>query len=250
MNNNLKQEVILKKNGEIQVVRVLLEFNIPLVSYPDSGVWSYLIKTGPSTVTIFDVGPKYKALLPIRRSKSGDTHNTDKIISTLDKYFPDHKVEQLICSHYHYDHTENAPDLQMSLRTRQDEIPPIRLHQRDLEAKKMFGFMKTHLDDIFEKAGYTEWHIGDSVREGEKLGESGFEIVHTPGHTSGAISLINNQEEIAITGWWVEEISSPVVKFVQGKLIDEDTPRFRESIEKMKKNKYKYYYLHPKVDKY
>ena len=246
----MKKETILQNEQGPQVVRVLLEFDLPLISYPDTGVWCYIIKTGDNTVSIFDAGPKFKSLLPFRRKYSGETNNTDKIINTLDDFFPGYKVDQILCSHYHYDHAENAPDLQNRLLELHGNLAPIRLHANDLENKKAFKFMKTHVEDLFRHAEYDKWHLGDSVEDNENLGNSDFVIVHTPGHTSGAISLVNNIEKIAITGWWIEEQSSPFVKVFQSTVIDEDTKNFASTIKKIKKDDYKYYFLHPQVDKY
>ena len=115
-------EIILEDKGEIKVARVLLKYNLPVSKYPEFGTWCYLINA-KKKIVVFDTGPKFKAFRPMFRKFSKNLNNDDLIMQTLEKYFPGKTVREIIFSHFHYDHSELAPELQIRIKKKFGNIP-------------------------------------------------------------------------------------------------------------------------------
>jgi glyoxylase-like metal-dependent hydrolase (beta-lactamase superfamily II) len=240
MSNPISQVLILRA-GQPLLVRTLLRFDAPFQKYPHFGVWSYLFDT-PSGVVVFDTGPYYNSLLGIIRRSSG---NTDLILTALKKYFPQKTVSQIWLSHYHFDHSENAPHLQKQVKKLFNNCPPIRLHQNDLEEKKYLLLFRKNLEKIYRQAGHPSWLIGSPLVEGEELGDSSFSVLLTPGHTTGTIALISHQYRTMVTGW--PKINSPLLRTFQN-LANEDPADFSLSFQKTPSD-YQLYSYHPALPK-
>lgn len=238
------QEILVKREDEVLAVRVLLKFWIPTKKYPENGVWSYLIKIDDGVV-VFDVGAE-KGFW-IKRTK-----NVKVVMEAMKEYFPGLAIKQILLSHYHYDHAGGAPLLQKMAQEEWGIKPPIRIHENDGQIKKFLKVRKSSLMNLFEKSGIEGWEIGDWLEDEEKLGESDWIVKHTPGHTSGAVSLINEREQVVIGGWLNEEIENRLVRWAQRKFIDEDVDDFDKTkrvVNKLKELGYTRYYLHPMLKK-
>jgi len=151
----------------------------------------YLIET-PKTTILVDTGRKKKEKV---------------LISTLSRLLEVKKLDYLILTHTHYDHTENV------LGIKQKFNPEIIVHQSEATNLKQ-GFTSlprgtNFITDLISAAGnkYARW-IGeyDGVKadieingaSGKELIE-GIRIIETPGHTIGSISIIVDNE-IALVG--------------------------------------------------
>lgn len=239
-------QILLKEKEEIKLARVLLQFDVPLQKYPKFGIWSYLLNS-KNGITIFDTGPKYNTLSPICKTKYQETNNANKVIYALDKYFPNKKVNQIILSHYHFDHSECAPELQYKLKEKFGKVPPIRIHKEDFKSRKIFGIYKNNIAKIFLRAGYSRWNIGDFVKHDEDIEDTGFTIKHLPGHTHGCIGLVNEKYNIMIGGWWINKIEDPIVRKIMS-VINENNSKLENTIQQYKDKDYKLYYYHPKLN--
>jgi glyoxylase-like metal-dependent hydrolase (beta-lactamase superfamily II) len=232
-------EILIKRNTHIVLARVLTQFDLPGNRYPDAGVWSYLIHTSRGIV-VFDAGPYYRSALGLRGKK---THNTDRIMAAIGHYFPNIPITEILISHYHFDHLQNAPDLQEEAFKRFGIRPPIRLHEYDMGKKRMLSIFPTHVRKIAAKTGYIDAHFGKPVKDSEYIPNTDFVISHTPGHTSGMISLVNHCEKIVIAGWSVGKYPNTLARVVTS-IIDEDRKHLPETIKKLTFPGYRYYYLH------
>ncbi len=186
------REVLLASNEEIKAVRVLLKFWFPFRKYPKFGVWSYLLKTDKGLI-VFDIGSE-KGFW-IRRTK-----NVELVMDAVREYFPGETIKEIVLSHYHYDHAGGAPLLQKFAEKEYQYKPVIRIHQEDGTDKKIFNIKKTSLEKLFRKTKVVDWCLGEWLEEGERLLDSDWVVCHTPGHTSGAVSIVNESEKIVVGG--------------------------------------------------
>ena len=236
------REILITHKGNVQAMRVLLKFWLPMKKYPETGVWSYMIKVSDGVV-VFDVGAE-KGFW-IKRTK-----NVKAVMEAVKEYFPGQKIREIILSHYHYDHAGGAPMLQRMAEEEWGFKPSIRIHKNDGQIKRVLKVKKSSLVKLFEKSGVKNWEIGEWLEDGESLRGSDWMIKHTPGHTSGAVSLVNGKEKIVIGGWLNEEIEGRLVRWLQRKFIDEDRVSFCETkklVDKLKCLGYTRYYLHPMI---
>ena len=242
--NNTVYQIVIQEKGKIILARVLTKFDLPFRRYPDFGVWSYLINADDGIV-VFDAGSKYNSWFPLFRRLGKETKNAEAIIAVIKECFPGKGVREIILSHYHFDHSEAAPDLQRIAHKEFGFLPLIRIHQNDAGKKKLLGIFKSGLDVIFNKAGYSDWKTGKYVMAGERISGSDFMIEYTPGHTSGDISLVSDKYKIAVCGWWGKGIQNRWIDIIQAKIIDEDRSNLLTTIKKMKDTEYEVYFHHP-----
>lgn len=136
-----------------------------------------------------------------QKSKSG------KLKSSLYRFLGDRNLDYVILTHAHYDHAENA------LMLKKLYSPKILVHKNEAGFLEN-GFMKlpkgTNVTANFISASgnkFASW-IGkyDAITPDIKVTENyklenteGIEIIHTPGHTLGSISIIVDNE-IALVG--------------------------------------------------
>jgi len=223
---------VLIKDKEIRLVRLLNKCNILYRRYPRFGVYTYLINSDKG-IYIFDTGPLYSG--PLKKP----TNNLDNYKKALLKYFPGKSVREILISHFHYDHAQLAPLLQKYIKEKFGNLPPIRLHEKDL-GKKKFPFPS--IDKLYKKSGYKTWTIGKPVKDGELLKGTTFYVKHFPGHTSGNIGLISDEYKVAICGWWAKKIRNPAVRLVN-EIINEDNKLLKST--KNSVPNYTLYYYHP-----
>jgi glyoxylase-like metal-dependent hydrolase (beta-lactamase superfamily II) len=236
------KEILVQHDGDILAMRVLLKFWLPMKRYPENGVWSYLIKVKDGVV-VFDIGAE-KGFW-IKRTK-----NVKAVMEAVEEYFPDQKISDILISHYHYDHAGGAPLLQKMAEEKWGYKPAIRIHEKDCQVKKIWKVRKSSLVKLFEKSGVKSWKLGRWLKDGESVRGSEWIVKHTPGHTSGTVSLVNGREKIIIGSWLNAEIENRLVRWVQGKFIDEARDEFCETekmVDKLKCLGYARYYLHPMI---
>lgn len=243
MTNDLVVETLITNKTGPTLVRVLLQYDILKWKYPLSGVWSYLLKDTEGII-VFDTGPFYNTLLG---NKGKKTNNTQKIFDAIDITYGLIPIKQIMLSHYHHDHSQNAADLQLENYRKYGTMPPIRIHKDDRGEKKLLKVLKSGLGVIHKKLGHNNVLYGKEVNHNENVGDTGFSIVHSPGHTHGSISLINHQEKVIITGWWVGK-SPNLITSTAMRLINEDFKNILSTEQKLKFKDYSYFYLH-KLDK-
>ncbi len=240
-------EILLSENEKIILARVLSKFDLPFKKYPDFGTWSYIINTDKGLI-IFDVGPKYNSFLPILRSFAKKTNNAEIIINTVKKYFPGKPIREILISHYHFDHSEAAPELQQKANENFGFLPPIRIHKNDTESKRFVKIFKSGLSCVFKKAGCQNWKMGENLEDGENINGTNFTVSHAPGHTTGSVALVNEKKKIVICGWWTEGIKNLIVRNILEKLTEEDKKNISISIRKIRKLGYSFYFYHPECD--
>lgn len=193
-------EVLSSSRGKSGVVRVLLRFDTPLYRYPNFGVWCYLIRNHDGII-VFDPGPRYVSLFGYPMFKR-ETGNTQRILAALDTYFPGVPVAYIAASHYHFDHTENAPHLAAALSARGQALPTLRLHAREWEKKLFLHIIPTSLVDVLQRSGNDEWIQGSPIVDGERIEGTSMVYRLFPGHTSGNIGIVDDKHRIVIGGYW------------------------------------------------
>ncbi len=138
---------------------------------------------------------------------SGQKCKAEKLKSNLSQLLGYKNLDYVILTHTHYDHTENA------LMLKQLYSSKILVHKNEAEFLEN-GFTKLPkgtniITNIISAAGnrfaskigkYDAVKPDIKVTENYKLDNTdGIEIIHTPGHTSGSISVIVDNE-IALVG--------------------------------------------------
>jgi len=103
------------------------------------------------------------------------------------------KVRRIVLTHRHYDHTGGAAALAKELRAE------VLMHPGDAPA--------VWDGDVHQTLAYMFGAPGQPVpvtdlREGEVLstGDASYEVLHTPGHTSGGLSLWDRENRVLLPG--------------------------------------------------
>lgn len=102
------------------------------------------------------------------------------------------KLEAIILTHSHWDHTADAPKI------RRETGAGIYLHENDeyrLVDPKKYSVLILDFELESAKPDYYLNH-NDSIT----VGNLKFEIMHTPGHTEGSVSVIMPDEKVVFTG--------------------------------------------------
>lgn len=167
------------------------------------GTWSYLIKDGDG-VMVFDVGPRFPlawCLVPWPSWKvlTPKMNGNDVILEALDRVYPGRRVTAIVLGHWHADHTEDAPALQEAAEARWGTRPPLRIMGAD-RPLRWRGVLPMGAESVFYDAGFkrSDWTWGLDLRDGERLGHTGFKVLAMPGHTAGNIALVDDDRRLAI----------------------------------------------------
>ena len=241
-------EILVRENKKTILARLLLKHDALFIKYPEFGVWCYFLST-KNGVVIIEPGPKYNSLSPFLRRIFKKTHNADLILKTLKKHFPNKTISEIYVSHYHFDHSENAPELQDKVHKHFGNTPLIRVHKNAIEKKKLLKFIDTSLKRTYKSAGYRKWKLGDFVKDNEKIPGTDFVVRHIPGHTTCSIGFISKKHKVTISGTWLDKEKDPL-KWHFCNLIDEDNVNVEKSVKKINLNDYKHYFFHPDIKSY
>lgn len=98
----------------------------------------------------------------------------------------------IVLTHYHYDHIGAVEDIRDAYGC------PVSIHKKDVEGLKNSN-LNHSLMGFRRSVEITPDRIlldGDSIEAGDIV----LRVIHTPGHTLGAICLMNESEKIVFTG--------------------------------------------------
>jgi hydroxyacylglutathione hydrolase len=116
--------------------------------------------------------------------------SADALFEILDK--SNTKVESIILTHSHWDHAGDAGKI------RKKTGAEIMVHKAD-EYRLLEPNENTVMMLPFElEAVNPDQYISDG--EVLRFGDNEFQVLHTPGHTEGSISLVNRAERFVFTG--------------------------------------------------
>lgn len=114
----------------------------------------------------------------------------EETMEQMDKYGIDkNKIKKIVLTHEHFDHTGAAQDMK-------EELDAKLLAHKDADVTEESS-LSAQFDQDFEKPD-----IDGRLKEGDsiKAGEYNFEVIHTPGHSPGGISLWDSNLKILVSG--------------------------------------------------
>lgn len=112
-------------------------------------------------------------------------NDPDQIIEAVDDFMSE--VDTIILTHRHIDHVGNAGRL--------SEVFYVPLYAQEKEARAMKKGDESTLARQFNKNIFP---LDVNVIDFEEF--SGFEVLHTPGHTNGSICLYHPEEKVLFSG--------------------------------------------------
>jgi len=117
----------------------------------------------------------------------------DTTLEEMSRIVPLQKIGRIVLTHCHYDHLGGAAKFQKATGGRiylhEVEADPIKAGEINLVIPEMFGAKLGQLDIEPLKTGMRL-----------KTGSAEFEVLHTPGHSPGSISLHDPKSASAIVG--------------------------------------------------
>ncbi len=230
-------QVLIKDKSRVVLARLLSHFNTPVAKYPKFGVWTYFI-VGRRTITILDPGPKFSGFLGRSRKL---TYNAQNIVEVVKQKFPQHRVNQVLLSHYHFDHSQSAPELQQLLSNH----PPIRVTKKDRQLKTNYlQFFPNSLIKIWNGEVYS---LGKDLQDQEYLSDTSFQVYFASGHTTGNIALVSHVYKVIIGGWWLSVKQTTLIQKLSQYFIDEDKKSLSQTKLKFQALHYTYYFHHPVI---
>ncbi len=115
-------------------------------------------------------------------------------LQQLERVIQEKKIDQVLLTHGHLDHVGGVMSLQPKVDFSQIYASKIESQYLKSGASAIISpFYGLKCDPI---AVSQEINEGDIIR----IGEFSFEVLHTPGHTHGSVSLWENKQQILISG--------------------------------------------------
>jgi glyoxylase-like metal-dependent hydrolase (beta-lactamase superfamily II) len=113
---------------------------------------------------------------------------TDLVLQKLEEYNVK-TLEFIILTHYHYDHSQNAPKIRELTKAK------IMMHEAD------FQILQTRLDVEWYK-NFTNFKPDVLLKGNEtiNLGDCILDVIHTSGHSSGSICLYESKSKSLFSG--------------------------------------------------
>lgn len=117
----------------------------------------------------------------------------DSTLEEVSKVMPLKRIGRIMLTHSHYDHIGGASAFQKATGARlflhEAEAEPLMAGDYSLTVSQMFGESVSNLDI-------------EPLKSGQKLslGSTELEVLHTPGHSPGSISLIDRKGMNGIVG--------------------------------------------------
>jgi hydroxyacylglutathione hydrolase len=124
---------------------------------------------------------------------TGTGMHVDSTLEEIAKIVPLESIGRVVLTHSHYDHIGGAEAICRATGARmylhEAEAEPLRAGDMSLTISRMFG------------KGVGEIDV-EPLKEGQTLrcGSSELEVVHTPGHSPGSITLLERKSGAAIVG--------------------------------------------------
>lgn len=106
------------------------------------------------------------------------------------------RLKAIVLTHAHFDHALAALELKINFKA------ALWLNKKDLFILEYMGQSAKYWLNLKNEAVAPTPEVDRFLKEGEKLrlGDEVFEVLATPGHTPGSISLYNKKEEILFSG--------------------------------------------------
>ena len=161
-------------------------FRLPTMG---SFINSYALINDDSSVTLVDCGlaGSYKKLIPD--------------LARIGKHPKD--VKNVLFTHAHDDHVGGASEMIVKC-----EIPNVMMHELDSDLAAQgktppvdTSYFSGKIMAKMPKKGYVPFMVTRRLQDGEIINTAGgLQVIHTPGHTLGHISLLHLESETLITG--------------------------------------------------
>jgi glyoxylase-like metal-dependent hydrolase (beta-lactamase superfamily II) len=112
----------------------------------------------------------------------------DCVESQIKKILDGHELDYIINTHAHYDHAAGNRRFEAEVMIHRDDA-------KELLSGTLYGTYKFFGDEVPQ-------NFDRLIEGGDKieLGDSVLEVIHTPGHTMGSISLFLEDDKILFTG--------------------------------------------------
>ena len=107
------------------------------------------------------------------------------------------EIRYVINTHGHFDHTLANGEVIEGLKERQQQPPLLAIHQADAPMLKNGGGAF-----LFGLRGFASPPADMYLEEGDvlTLGQVKLKVLHTPGHSEGSVSLLNEEEKAVFDG--------------------------------------------------
>lgn len=164
---------------------------------PGVGVVSYFVEEGPHDVTLIDTC--FSTNLPI----------LENYLRKAGHEIAD--VRRIVISHLHSDHSQSVNEVKKRSGAQilahwadaayLNKNPAYSGPPRQEELMKMIVHMHVRPEDVIKKFGTFEVepiHVDRQLQDGEMIGS--LQVIHTPGHTPGHISLFARNLRLVIGG--------------------------------------------------
>jgi glyoxylase-like metal-dependent hydrolase (beta-lactamase superfamily II) len=168
--------------------------------FPGVGMVSYIVEESPHDLTLIDTC--FSADLPTLEEY---LHNCGYEISD---------IKRIVITHIHSDHSQAANEIRrrsggaLEILSHWAEAaylshnPPYSGPPSEETVQKFFNQLGIRPEDVFKKYGSFDVEsikVDRQLQDGDMVGKS-LQVIHTPGHTPGHISLYSRQHSIIFGG--------------------------------------------------